>query len=298
MASRRARLTALAAATALAMVAAACGGDDEPAAAARVELISAGAVDGRVDLTPDPPLGSEHTVRTVAQRTVGFAGDQAPFDIEAPRAETTSRLEIIHRPLDGGFSAAGTVIDAQSLDSGELDAHNLIRFNRGIDAIPGAHVSASVDANGIVERSRLDLPDGLSPVVIGAVLDLGTFAEIAVVPVPVGDVGVGAIWVDTVVDSFRSLDTVTTTTYELTALDGDRYSLDVTYEQVFDGTTTEAGLDLTYSGTVTGGGTVEGDVSRPTPIARHLAADGTVSVSDGAETVEMLIDLFVDVSTS
>lgn len=266
--------------------------------AQRVELITAGSAEGRVDLTPDPPLGSEHTVRTVAQRTIGFPGDEAPFDVEAPRSETTSRVEIIHRPLGGGFSAAGTVVDAQALDRGELDAHNLIRFNRGLDAIPGARVSASVDANGIVERSRLDLPDGLSPVVRTAVLDLGTFADIAVVPVPLADVGVGAIWIDTVTDSFRSLDTVTTTTYELTALDGGRYTLDVTYEQVFDGTTRERGLDLTYEGTVVGGGTVEGDVSRPTPISRRLDADGVVWVSDGDETVEMLIDLYVDVSTS
>ncbi|NOX30870.1 MAG: hypothetical protein GXP35_12610 [Actinobacteria bacterium] len=169
-------------------------------------------------------------------------------------------------------------------------------FGEVIAGLNGVSVTASVDASGVSGSVEVSVPDGTDPALVD---QLGLGADVAgafSVPLPSVPLGVGAVWSTSVVVPVQGLASTIVTFYEVIEIDGDRYRADVTYEQVMDGSVMSDGLVVTMLGTISGSGTLYGDVTEPMPIESRVVASGTIAISSGDESLDMVMEIDLRIS--
>jgi len=272
---------------------AACGGDDDDDAdvtAGPVEVQDAGAEGGRAQLPGAAAVGQTGS----SSATVGIvlSVDGSGVDQDVP---VTLRLDYDAEVVEadaGGYTVENTFTGAEVLDGPD-----------------GADLSAVEDLVGVRYRETFN-PDGTSGdnelVDEGSLTDaqreayeqFGSQVETASFDYPDEPVGVGATWTSVSTIAQQGFDLAVTYHYELTALEGDDYTIEISYDEDIDDTVTSDGVEADVTGTLQGGGTTVGRVGEPlavdTSIEQHLDMD----VDADGESISMTMDVTVAVAPS
>ena len=239
---------------------------DEPAGSGDVELLDAGSGDMEV-LQLDLQEGqTETTTLTFATQTQGAAGAIPPIT-----ATTTTEVTGVD---DDGIEATQT-FDRLRAQGGGAAA------NRAFAGLRGIEVDLELGLDGSLRSADVDIPDSAPAPIKGLADQLGEQLTSAAVPFPTEEVGEGARWRATTQVGSSGVTIDQTTTYTLTSLDGDSYTLDVELEQDFGG-----------QGSGTGTGTVEGSTTQLSPSSSQLSV--TSEIGGQSVQVDTQIESSVD----
>lgn len=138
-----------------------------------------------------------------------------------PPVTEAVRFTVERADADGAtVSFAFTDVSFDRTGSGLTDAEALTLTAELRDLI-GLGGSGHVDARGTFSGFRYDLPKGLDPAVAGTLRQAADQFQALAVPFPAEPVGVGARWEVATTADLGGIETTATTTYEVTAIEGD-----------------------------------------------------------------------------
>ncbi len=261
-----------------------------------LSVLSLGEGSNTLLFTPRPSVGETWSGTLVLDQQISFVGPGAPPSTRIPVAELPMVVEVVDVTPTGTITAVSTYgLPIVRPDDG-VDPLVSASFGEVIAGINGVSVTASVDASGVTDSVEVSVPDGTDPALVD---QLGLGADVAgafSVPLPSVPLGVGAVWSTSVVVPVQGLDSTIVTFYEVVEIDGGRYRADVTYEQVMDGSVLSEGLVVTMLGTISGSGTLYGDVTEPMPIESRVLASGTIAICSGGESLDMVMEIDLRIS--
>lgn len=275
----------------------ACGGDDD-ATTTTVEgitVVDPGAPEGRVR------LGVGHvgdTATTSIAFTVGITlalPDESPqtIDLGISVDGTTTISEV---GADGGYTAQQT-LDRIAVDQAP-EGVDLSDLEEQYAALHGATLEQTYDANGVAGESRLLDEESLSEEARTAARDIEESASTATLLFPTEEVGVGATWTATQTTSKQGFDLTVTYEYELTALDGDRYEVAISYDDDVDQEVSEDGTTFDVTGSISGGGTASGSVANPIDVSSTVDQTLQLDLESDGDTANMDATYHVEVTSA
>jgi len=261
-----------------------------------LSVLSLGEGSNTLLFTPRPSVGETWSGTLLFEQQISFVGPGAPPSTRIPVAELPVVVEVVDVTPTGTITAVSTYgLPIIRPDDG-VDPSVSASFGEVMTGLNGVSVTASVDASGVTGSVEVSVPDGTDPALVD---QLGLGADLAAafsVPLPSVPLGVGAVWSTSLVVPVQGLASTIVTFYEVVEIDGDRYRADVTYEQVMDGSVVSEGLVVTMLGTISGSGTLYGDVTEPMPIESRVVASGTIAISSEGESLDMVMEIGVRIS--
>lgn len=314
-------------ACALALLATGCGGDDDESATGSSTTTAAdsparGGTAGLETNTPvvklldagaDPQkklrlaLVKGATLRASLILKFGFEleaqGKPLPSNAIPPiRVDLGATVNDIEENGDAEVGFSYERIDV--VDDGTVDKAVIEQVrNSGLDKLANVTGTTTISPRGVAVDSELDVPEDLPPALKQVVDQLSQQTGSLTVPFPEEAVGNGAKWQATTNVDVGGIDAKLVLTYGLRQLQGDQYTLDVSYEQTADrqktdfpgvpeGTEVEL-QDLLVKGT----GEISGNVAAVFPTRSNLSAAGTVNmeVTSEQEKGKLLQRLTLDV---
>lgn len=290
-ATSRTRTSLALAATALIGLAA-CGGDDDDGDAKEgpVELQSAGAEAGRIELPGSAEVGQTGSASVLVDLTLAISG--AGIDQEVPvgiRFDYDS--EIVEADADG-YVAESVVTGSDVIEAPKgTDPDEL-----GIEDLVGVRFRQAFGADGTGGDLELVNDAELSDDQRAAFDDFGGDLESTSFEYPAEPVGVGATWTSVKEVASEGFDVEVTYHYELTAIDGDEYAIDISYDEDIDQHVDADGVDADVTGTLVGGGTSTGSVSNPLATAASITQDFDVDFDSDDQSMTMVMKVAVQVA--
>lgn len=235
-------------------------------------LVDAGA-EPRASLVP--AYDGDQTVSLTTRSTV-----TQQIDDQAVQDFSTPELTLPLTASTSGDQVALRIGTATSADQRLTDA---------LAPAEGSSAGLTVTDSGAVTALSITPSDATQDSARAAIEQALNQAVYRSISFPDGDVGVGAVWTTAQqVISGVTLNQVTTAT--LKARDGNRITIDIRIDQTPESTTLElpddAGSLAIDSYTMTGGGTLELDLTKPLPVAGDVTVGGNQQYSDpGGSTV-------------
>jgi hypothetical protein len=256
----------------------------------RVEVLDTGAEGRRIRLPGTAEVGQSAASAVTIDVNLAMEGPGVSEEVPVSmRIDTEAEIVEV---TDSGYVAETTITNAE-----------LIAGPRGLDPATFEQIA------GITFRQRIR-PDGTTGEVELVDADQLTNAQrqafdqfiaqlkSASVAYPSEPVGVGARWQATQAVESQGFPFTITYVYELTSIEGDSYTMDVTYDQDIDDEFEQAGQTARMSGTVTGNGTTAGSIANPLLVNTAVTQDFDVDIESGGEQVEMTMDVRVDLKSS
>jgi Family of unknown function (DUF6263) len=256
----------------------------------RVEVLDSGAEGRRIRLPGPAEVGQSAASSVTIDVNLAMEGPGVSEEVPVSmRIDTEAEIVEV---TDSGYVAETTITNAE-----------LTAGPRGLDPATFEQIA------GITFRQRIR-PDGTTGKVELVDADQFTNAQrqafdqfigqlqSASVAYPSEPVGVGARWQATQAVESQGFPFTITYVYELTSIEGDSYTMDVTYDQDIDDEFEQAGQTARMLGTVTGNGTTAGSIANPLLVNTAVTQDFDVDIESGGEQVEMTMDVRVDLKSS
>jgi hypothetical protein len=266
-----------------------CGGDDEAdVTVGAVEVSDAGAADGRVQLPGAAETGA--TGSSSATVDLAVAIDSGGVDEEIP---VTLRLDYDSAVVES--DAGGYVVDNEFTAAEVVDAPSGADFS-SVDDLVGVRYRETFDEHGSSTGTELLDEGSVTEAQRAAYEEFGSQVSSTTFDYPDEPVGVGATWraVTTIEQQGFELDV--TYHYELTALDGDDYTIAITDDEAIDDSLSLDGTDADVAGRLEGGGTTSGTLGNPLAVASTIEQHLDLDVDADGESVSMTMDIAVDVT--
>lgn len=281
----------IAALAAVAFIAVGCGGDTtesvstlpiDPAAPARLGLVSVGEGDETIVLTPVPDLGAEWTATMEMRQAFTFDGEGA----DIPTTVMTMHNEVVEVDADG-FVMRSEVIEVELAEDGDLPPFERAALRNQLREMIGSLTTTRLDSYGVVVDATIEFPDSFADNTGVSADQMEQAAENMTTTVPRVPLSVGATWTDTFVDDSFGPETTTVTTYRLVDIDGTRYTLDVDIALEMSGEVVEAGTTVRMEGRLTGSGTTTADTTGGLEMSATSEIEGTIDMTAQGESLEM-----------
>ena len=281
----------IAALAAVALIVVGCGGDTtesvstlpvDPAAPARLGLVSVGEGDETIVLTPVPDVGAEWTATMEMRQTITFDGQGA----EVPTTVMTMHNAVLEVDADG-FVMRSEVLDVELAEDGDLPPFERAALRKQLRDMIGSLTTTRLDSYGVVVDASIEWPDSLADTTGVSAEQMEQAAENMTTTVPRVPLSIGATWTDTIVDDSFGPATTTVTTYRLVDIDGTRYTLDVDIAMEMSGEVVEAGTTIRMEGLLTGSGTTTADTTGGLETSGSSEIEGTIDMTAQGESLEM-----------
>ena len=284
--------TSLALATVALLGLAACGGDDDDADTSdgAVEVQSTGDESGRIQLPGTAEVGQTGSASVMVDLSLKLSG--AGVDQEVP---VTLRIDYDSEVVeadDDGYTTESEITGSEVLAAPDgADADDL-----GIEDLVGVKFREGFTADGTGGDLELVNDDELTDAQRSAFDDFSGDLETTSFDYPNEPVGVGATWTSVTGVESEGFDVDVTYHYELTAIDGDEYAIDISYDEDIDQHVDADGVDADVKGTLNGGGTSTGSVSNPLATAASITQDFDVSFDSDDQSMTMVMKVAVQVA--
>ena len=260
----------------------ACDSDDGGVTTGEVQLESAGAERGRVQLPGPAEVGSQGAASADVDMTVTVDGREAPIHLRLDYEGAVVAADADGFTMESTFTDAAVLDAPEGADSDELDSVSDIvgvTYRQRFDTDGGAGEAELVDGDQVTSAQRAAYES------FGKELDSAAFSY------PQEPVGEGAKWSSVATLRSQGLEVEVTYHYELTELDGKDYTVEIAYDQDID--TTLEGADVT--GTITGGGTSGATIGDPMSQRTSLRQDLVMTVADGSDHAEMTMGIVIGI---
>jgi len=241
-------------------------GDSDDPGSGDVELLDAGSGDMQV-LELDLQEGQKETTTITTRIGSGQGGAATPPITVTTESEVTSAD-------DDGYEVTQRFTDVRTQGAGAAG-------NRAFAALKGLEVELDLTRQGEITDSEVDVPDSAPQQFQQLGDQLAQSVTTAAVPFPSEEVGEGASWRATNELDSGGVTVSQVSTFTLTALDGDDYTVEVEVEQ-----------DLGGAGTGTGTGTSEGSLTQLVPTTSQISSKAEV----GGQSVTTKTDITSEVS--
>lgn len=266
---------------------AACGDDGATAGDKPVVTVEDQGSGERVKFLLDVEEGhSETSVMTLDQKI------DAGQVVDAPPIELTLTNEVTG-VSDDEVEVLTTYDEARVT---EPDDPSASAVQSALDGITGLSSTSTFSRSGELLDSELDIPDGLTGAARQTVEQIGDQSQSLTVAFPTEELGVGARWTATSALELNGVTVQQTTTYELTALDGDDYEIAVEVTQEFEKGKAE-GFDV-ESGEGSTSGTISGTIGNISPSEARSTGSNRISVSAGGQSQTVTTDTDLTVITT
>lgn len=251
-----------------------------------VELLDAGEEGQRVRLPGTAEVGQSAATAVMIEVDLEMEGpgvsEQVPFSM---RIETAAEIVEV---TDSGYVAETTITNAE-LNEGP----------RGVDAasfeqIEGITYRQETSADGSTGDPELVEADQLTAAQRQAFNQFIGQLKTASVAYPSERVGVGARWRSTQPVDSQGFSFAIEYEYELTSIEGDSYTMDVTYDQEIDEEINQGGQTGRMSGRVTGSGGTTGSLTNPLLLDSSVRQDFDVDIESSGQQLAMTMDIHVD----
>jgi hypothetical protein len=284
----RAPLAALAIGS-LALVATACGDDDASVdvTPGAVELGSAGSESGRVELPGAAEVGQ--TGSSSATVAIALRIEGGGLDEEVP---VTLRLDYDAEVIEA--DTAGYVVENEFTGAEILDGPDGADFST-LEDLVGVRYRETFNPDGTSDDTELVDEGDLTDAQREAYEQFGSQVESTTFDYPDEPVGVGATWTSVSNVQQQGFDLDVTYHYELTALEGDRYTIEISYDEDIDDTFSADGTEADVTGTLTGGGSTTGTIGNPLAVETSLEQDLDMRVEADGESLDMAMQITVAV---
>jgi hypothetical protein len=267
----------------------ACGGDDDAeVTAGPVELEDAGQEGGRVQLPGAAEVGQTGSSSATVDITLGIEGAGVDEDIPV-----TLRLDYDSEVVEA--DASGYVVDSEFTGAEVLDGPSDADFSAVSDLV-GVRYRETFDPDGTSNETELLDEDGLTEAQRSAYEEFGSQVESTAFDYPAEAVGVGATWTAVSTIEQQGFDLAVTYHYELTALDGDDYTIAISYDEDIDDTFSVDGTDADVTGRLSGGGSTSGTIGNPLALDTSIEQNLDMEIDADGSTVSMTMDITVAVA--
>jgi hypothetical protein len=124
----------------------------------------------------------------------------------------------------------------------------------------------------------------------------GSQVESTAFDYPDEPIGVGATWTSVSTVQQQGFDLAVTYHYELTALEGDAYTIEISYDEDIDDTVSSDGVQADVTGTLRGGGTTAGTIGNPLAVETSIEQNLEMDVEADGDSLAMSMDVTVAVA--
>ncbi|KRB73033.1 hypothetical protein ASE01_19855 [Nocardioides sp. Root190] len=257
-------------------------------ATSEVELLEAGTGTRRqLELEVDSGHVEKTSVEITMTTDIGGSG-QLTIPVSMPFTTTVTGAESDRYTADVVYGKA-------SVDTSGLPAVARPMISQALDLIEGTTARVEYARNGILQSSELELGDD-APDLVARLLDNIASQSFAVaVPLPEEEVGVGARWRAATELEVGGASTTVTSTYTLTELTDDGYTVTVVADQESAPGDTPAGKVL--GGSTRSTGTVTGRSGFVAPVRVESSSTGTSAVEVGGQEVETSFEVTMELTT-
>lgn len=287
---RHPHLTALGVIATVGLVVAACGDDDEQTTTTieGVELNEPGSEDGRRQLPGTGEVGQRAAGTIDIDTTVALDGGGTNEDV-AIGVRLAYDAEIVEAEESGAYVSELTITDASidGADSGEVDLD--------VASLVGVTLRQRFAADGTGGDVELANEPELTEAQRTAFDAFAGELTASTVAYPAEPVGVGATWRTTVRVEREGFELPINYDYELVELEGDEYTIEVRYDQDIDDEIEADGQSAAVSGTLSGGGTVNGSASNPLLTTSSLTQDLDMTIDADGQSLDMGMDIRVEI---
>jgi hypothetical protein len=278
----------------LGATAVACGSDDDQTTTTvdGITVEDAGATEGRVRLGVAHPGDTASTsTRFTVGVSIALPGEDAQTVELTMRVDATSTVTDVAD--DGGYTTHQTLDRIAVEDAPE--GVDLDELETQYAALQGATLEQTYDANGVAGEAHLVDAESLPEDARTAAADIEESASTAAIYFPAEEVGVGAAWTATQTTSKQGFDITVTYRYQLTALDGDRYEVAISYDDDVDQQVDRDGSTFDVTGSISGGGTASGSVANPLDVATTVDQTLQLDLESDGDTANMEATYHVEV---
>jgi len=220
--------------------------DDSGTGSGDIELLDAGSGDMQV-LELDLEEGQRETTTITTRLGGGQASGATPPIVVTTESEVTSAD-------DDGYEVTQEFTDIRAQGTGAAGS-------KAFAGLEGLQVELDLTRQGEVTDTEVDVPDSAPQQFQQLGDQLAQSVTSSAVPFPSEEVGEGARWRATNEIDSSGVTVTQVSTFTLTALDGDDYTVDLEIEQ-----------DLGGSGSGTGSGTSEGSLTQLVPTTSQISS--------------------------
>ncbi|TWG95928.1 hypothetical protein L615_004600000230 [Nocardioides sp. J9] len=241
-----------------------------------VELLDAGSEPRRVlELT----VGQGHSERSSAQLrlTMDLGSGKMTVPVAIPWTTTVTAA-------DGTTVTADVVYGKPTLGPGDVPRGAEAVAGPALDLVAGTTAHVVHGRDGVPRSTDLDLGDDAPDLVARLLDNIASQAFATSVPFPGEEVGTGARWRAETTVQVGGATMVVTSTYELTELTDDGYTVEVEVEQEATPGPAAGGGEIVES-TASGSGTITGRPDRISPVDADTRLRGSSTVSIGGQEV-------------
>jgi hypothetical protein len=268
---------------------AACGGDDDAdVTAGPAEVSDAGATEGRIQLPGTTEVG--HTASASAQVDILLAIDGSGVNEEIP---VSLRLDYDAEVVEA--DAEGYVVENEFTAAEVLDAPDGADLS-SVEDLVGVRYRETFNADGTSDETELVDEENLTAAQQDAYEEFGSQVESTAFDYPDEPVGLGATWSAVTTIEQQGFDLAVTYHYELTALDGDDYTITISYDEEIDDSVSVDGTDADLRGRLSGGGEASGTVGNPLAQAVTIGQDLDMDIDADGQSVSMALQVTVGVT--
>jgi len=273
---------------ALSLSLASCG-DDEGAEVTPgpVAVEDAGAEDGRVELPGSAEVGQTGSSAATIDMRLGIEGGGG-----AEEVPVSVRLDYDAEVVEA--DTAGYVVENTFTGAEVLDAPAGADFSV-LEDLVGVRYRELFNPDGTSDDTELVDEDQLTSAQREAYEQFGSQVESTAFDFPDEPVGVGARWTSVSTVEQQGFDLTVTYHYELTALEGDRYTVEISYDEDIDDTFSVEGQDADVTGSLEGGGTTTGIVGNPLAFETSLEQDLEMDIEADGQSLSMTMSVAVTV---
>lgn len=298
---------------------AACGGDDDsgsdptrssaptsqaPGESPTVELLEAGA-EPRAALRFKLTEGAQFRATVTSRFGIEVEVDGEPAQAPSIPPLLFDMATTVNTVASNGDIEAGFVLeDFRVGDGATLPAE----AQASLDRLSGITGTFTVTSLGESKDSQINIPPGLDETAKAQLESVSSQFAALTVPFPEEPVGVGGSWKVSTSTTLNDVQTDLAYTYTLRERTGDRYQLDVSYEQTAPDQDVDlpglpAGSTTHVDGvSISGSGTTEGDLTSFFPAVSTVRGNGTIdmTVDDGQTTgsLRQILDITIDLRST
>jgi Family of unknown function (DUF6263) len=255
-----------------------------------VEVLDPGSESGRIELPGTAEVGQSGTGSATISIDLAMEGPGVSQEVPLSlRIDTDAEVVDV---TDSGYVAGTTIRKAKLLDApADLDPAS-------IEAIAGVTYRQEFAADGTPGEIEVTNADELSNQQLQAFDEFASQLNTAALAYPPEPVGVGARWKSTQPVQGEGFDVDITYEYELTAIEGDTYTVEIHYDQDIDDDIQQGGQSAHLAGTVTGGGTTSGSVANPLLVNTSIDQNFDVDIESDGDQIAMTMDVSVELKST
>lgn len=248
-----------------------------PASGARVDLLGTGTGPRRLlELALEEGHRETSTLDLTMRMDLGPIGMvEVPFGLTLATTVTAAD--------DAGYETA-SVLGKPTVDATKVPAGLGPTLEQTLALLEGTTMRIAAGRDGAVTSTDVELPDGAPDVVARMVDSISHQAAALTVPFPREEVGVGARWRAVSTLRLSGTTSTVTSTYQLTELRDDGYTLALTVRQrTLPGAATGGGAVV--GGSASGTGTLRGRTGLMLPESSRASLDGSSTVEVAGQRV-------------